>query len=97
MNKINFGNDQLQQIYNEIEKGDNFWTDDYTILWENDNITKIIPSKKMTKNEKFNAFTRLIIFHIIIIFLFNLNKKYVIIDIILIIAIILVNNKNRND
>ena len=97
MNKINFGKDQIQHIFDINEKGDNFWTDDYTILWENDNYTKIIPSKKMTKNEKYNAFTRLIILHIIIILVFNLNKKYIVIDVILLVAIILVNNKNKND
>ena len=44
-----------------------FWLDDPTVLFKQNSISKIWPSKDMTSNEKLNAMTRLIIVVLIIL------------------------------
>lgn len=53
---------------------DVFWTKDPTILFDVDNINKIIPKEGMTMNEKLNSLSRGIILLTIIVFIFI--KKY---------------------
>jgi hypothetical protein len=76
------------------EIGDNFWLYDIEILWKNNNFIKLYPSNNMTKYEKFNAFSRLLILHMIIILILNLDKKYIYIDLFLLLITIAINFKH---
>lgn len=64
---------------------DNFWLDDYKILYINNNYLKFFPDKNMTKIEQLNAITRFSIYLFILSFMFNINDKWLLLPIFLII------------
>ena len=57
-----------------------FWLYNIEILWKDDNYLRLLPSENMSKIEKFNAISRLLIYHIIIILVFKLDIKYLYIE-----------------
>ena len=78
----------------------NFWIYNIDILWKNNNYLNLLPLDGMNKEEKYNAITRLLIYHIILIIILKLDLKYIYVDIILIITIIYINvsdNKQNNN
>jgi len=77
----------------------NFWIYDISILWKNNNYLILLPLDGMSKYEKYNAITRLLIYHIFLLLILKLDLKYIYLDVILIITIIYINisdNKNNN-
>ncbi len=76
-----------------------FWIYDISILWQNNNYLILLPLDGMSKEEKYNAITRLLFYHILLLFILKLDIKYIYLDIILIITIIYINitdNKKNN-
>ena len=51
--------------------GDKFWTEDISILYNNDRLTEFYPSYDMTLVEKLNSIVRLSIYLSIILYLFT--------------------------
>lgn len=66
------------RVLDENESLNNFWLKNPYILFNREQITKIIPTEKMTMNEKLNALSRLVILLTIIGFIFNQTYKVVI-------------------
>src|SRR3989338_4901732 len=52
-----------------------FWIDNYKVLFEKDNILKIIPTSKMSQDEKLNAISRLAIIYMFIVFVFSMDSS----------------------
>ena len=74
-----------------------FWIYNIDILWKNNNYLHLLPLEDMNKQEKYNAVTRLLIYHIILLLILKLDHRYIYLDIILIITIVYINltdNKN---
>lgn len=59
-----------------------FWTDDIRILFKNDKIFEIFPSKNYDMNRKLNSLVRLSIYYSAIIYIYNRNSKVLILPII---------------
>ena len=59
-----------------------FWYNDPTILFSQDSITEIFPSKRFDILRKLNAIVRLSIFYTIIMYLLRKEQKYLIIPLI---------------
>jgi hypothetical protein len=89
---------------NNIEQ---FWLNNYKILYNDNNYTKFIPSRSMTKIQQLNALSRFSIYAFILIILFDDDEKWLYIPIfIFILCIILyklhqyelleIKNKNKN-
>jgi hypothetical protein len=62
-----------------------FWLDNLKVLYKNDNYLSIIPSKENTYVENLNAISRICIYYMIILFLFQMNVEYYYISLILLI------------
>lgn len=69
-------------------KSDDFWLEDPAVLFRNDNYTKIIPTKSMSRIESLNALTRFFCYVLVLLLLFSdkQNYQYVIITGLLIIV-----------
>jgi len=74
-----------------------FWSDDIKILYENDNYLDFLPSKIMTRTEQLNAITRLSIYMLIILILFDASLSICTIPLIIIFMTILMNKINKNN
>jgi hypothetical protein len=79
-----------------------FWLDNFKVLYKNDNYLSIIPSKENTYVENLNAISRICIYYMIILFLFQMNVEYYYISLILLIFVIGLyylwkNDKNKTD
>ena len=79
-----------------------FWLDNFEVLYNNNNYLLIIPSNKNTYVENLNAISRICIYSIIILFLFQMNIQYYYIPLILLIFVISLyylwkNDKNKTD
>jgi len=74
-----------------------FWLDNLKVLYKNDNYLSIIPSKENTYVENLNAITRICIYYMIILFLFQMNIEYYYISLILIIFMIGLFHVWKND
>ena len=59
-----------------------FWYDDLSILFKQDNITEIFPSKRFDIIRKLNAIVRLSLFYTLIMYLLKREQKYLIIPLI---------------
>ncbi len=66
-----------------------------SILFNKNNFYKIIPTPSMTKVEKLNTLTRLVIYIMILYLLFSTNYKYTYLFIIIIIILISINYLNN--
>ena len=53
-----------------------FWFDNYKMLFINDNYLNFIPTSDMTRDEQLNAITRLAIYCIILLYLFDKESEY---------------------
>lgn len=62
--------------YKELNMGDEFWTENYNVLFEKDKIFLFIPTDNMTLIEKLNAIFRLSIILSIALYLFTSNYNY---------------------
>lgn len=69
---------------------DQFWLNDINELFKNYN--EIIPTKKMSRNNQLNALSRLCIYILVIMILFNVNIFLLLIPITFLSIIILFNN-----
>jgi len=67
-----------------------FWTNNPTILF--DKYYDIVPSQNMKINEQLNTITRLLIYLIILILLFNFNSHFVLYCLLIILIINFLNN-----
>ena len=59
-----------------------FWYDDLSILFKQDTITEIFPSKRFDIIRKLNAIVRLALFYTLIMYLLKREQKYLIIPLI---------------
>ena len=66
-----------------------FWLDNLDQLFAKKNIFKILPRKNMSENEKLNRISRLCIYLIILIILFDEKNEWLSIPLIILILIIL--------
>ena len=66
-----------------------FWLDDPTVLFKQNSISKIWPSKDMTSNEKLNAMTRLIFILTILGYLITKTLKIIITGVVTLFAIMI--------
>ena len=55
----------------------NFWLEDITVLYKNNNYTKIIPTSNMSRNEQLNSITRFCIYYIILLLLTNKEDEWI--------------------
>lgn len=83
-NKVDiFPNEEKESISkNESEEkiyGDNFWYNNYKILFNRENLTKFLPTVEMTNIEKLNSIMRLGIYLGIALFLFTNQSEYLLI------------------
>ena len=59
-----------------------FWKEDIKVLFENDKLLEIFPSKKYDINRKLNSLVRLSIYYSLIMYLLKKNNRYIAIPII---------------
>lgn len=67
---------------NEKIYGDDFWTNDYKILFTKDNLSKFLPNINMTNIEKLNSLMRLGIYLGLALFIFTGKSEYLLITVI---------------
>src|ERR1700733_12015098 len=60
-----------------------FWSDDLTVLYENDNYIKFIPTENMTRAEQLNAIARFCIYFALLAVLFDKEQKWLYVPIII--------------
>ncbi len=70
---------------------DDFWLDDPKQLYLNDNYLSFIPRYEMTKNQQSNAISRLCLYMILLILIFNKGEIYLFIPITILILVIIFN------
>jgi uncharacterized membrane protein YbaN (DUF454 family) len=85
-NKLTNINDALKKSSNSIE----FWINDPHIIFNNKYLFDIYPKENMSRVEKFNAISRLIIFLTIFVLFISRDYKIIIFSIIILSAIIIV-------
>jgi len=75
----------FSQNENQDEKiyGDDFWSNNYKILFTKDNLSKFIPNSQMTNIEKLNALMRLSIYLGLALFIFTNKSEYLLIFVIM--------------
>jgi hypothetical protein len=69
---------------------DNFWYQDYTVLWRQDRLVEFFPVKDMSINEKLNALTRLAIYLGILFGLLYSDTNYLYIPVIAMLIIYII-------
>ena len=62
--------------------GDDFWSNDYKILFTKENLTKFLPNVNMTNIEKLNSLMRLGIYLGLALFIFTSQSEYLLIIVI---------------
>ena len=83
-NKVDIFPNEKKELNNENEAqeknyGDNFWYNNYKILFTRENLTKFLPTVEMTNIEKLNSIMRLGIYLGIALFLFTNQSEYLLI------------------
>ena len=63
---------------------DQFWLDNYEVLYKNNNYIRFIPQASMTKIQQLNAITRFSIYAFILILLFEKNNKWLYVPIMMV-------------
>lgn len=76
---------------------DKFWLENPNVLFENQNYTRIIPTKSMSRNESLNSLTRFFLYILVLFLLFSKKKDFLYIPIICIILIIVLYYIQKND
>jgi hypothetical protein len=64
------------------KESDQFWGEDLKVLIDRERLNELFPSKTMTRNEKLNSITRLIVYVSIALSMYNNNIKYMYITLI---------------
>ena len=75
-------NDNDNDNDNNTNLGDPFWTDDFNVLFEKDNLSAFFPTMHMTLIEKLNAITRMGVYLSLALYIFTSNYLYLYIMII---------------
>ena len=75
----------------------NFWLEDITVLYKNNNYTKIIPTSNMSRNEQLNSITRFCIYYIILLLLTNKEDEWIKLPLSIILLVIILFFINKND
>lgn len=70
---------------------DKFWLDDPTELYKNNNYLIFFPKYEMSQNEQLNAISRLCIYMIILMILFDRGEYYIYIPITILIMVVIIN------
>ena len=65
-----------------------FWINDPTILLNNKYITQLLPMSEFTKEERYNAITRMIIIMTFLGYLIKRNKQIIYVGVLMIVAIV---------
>jgi hypothetical protein len=79
------------------KKSDSFWGEELKVLIDRERLNEIFPSKTMTRSEKLNSITRLIVYISIALSMYNNNLKYMYIALVGMGAILfMVKNDNGN-
>lgn len=102
-NKLNDINniDQQYILSQKLEPnkvmGDKFWTEDVSILYNNDRLTEFYPSYDMTLIEKLNSIVRLSVYLSIILYLFTQNYLYLYIFVVITVFTLFIYNNQKNN
>lgn len=97
--KDNIVNDINHENENENDVSNTFWLNNPAILFDKNAITQLWPLESMTREQKINAITRLVIILTLIGFLFLNNIKILVTGIIAILILLFtyyILNKNTN-
>ncbi len=76
---------------------ENFWMDDFTELYKNNNYLKFYPTYEMTRTEQLNSITRFLIYVMILVLLFSKTDKLLYIPITGLAIIVVIYNIYMND
>ena len=98
-NIINDINNENHKYENENDVSNTFWLNNPAILFDKNAITELWPLESMTREQKINAITRLVIILTLIGFLFLNNIKILVTGIIAILILLFtyyILNKNTN-
>ncbi|QKF93976.1 hypothetical protein QKU48_gp0518 [Fadolivirus algeromassiliense] len=74
-----------------------FWLDDPTELYKNNNYTKFFPKYEMTRTQQLNAVTRFALYMIILILAFNRGETILVIPICILIVAVMIKKFNKDD
>ena len=77
---------------NRMYEYDNFWFDDFTILFNINKLKDFFPSNNMSLNEILNSLVRLSFYLSLIFILFRKNVNYIFITIFTLVFTYLINN-----
>ena len=80
-----------------MEDLNKFWTEDYTILYRDNNYLDFFPKDNMTKEQKLNSITRYSIYLLPILYVMTDNSVWLLIPIIIIILCIFFNKIEKLD
>lgn len=98
-NIVNDINDENHENENENDVSNTFWLNNPAILFDKNAITELWPLESMTREQKINAITRLVIILTLVGFLFLNNIKILVTGIIAILILLFtyyILNKNTN-
>ena len=75
--------------YNQIGKKEDFWLINYKDLYQNRNYLKFFPKYTMSREEQLNAITRLSIYYMILILIFNRKQEWFYLPITVIVLVVI--------
>ncbi|AYV82178.1 MAG: hypothetical protein Homavirus13_7 [Homavirus sp.] len=76
---------------------ENFWMNDFSELYKNNNFMKFFPTYNSTRTEQLNALTRFLIYFMILALIFNKSDGWLYLPITGIVIIVIAYNINKND
>jgi len=79
------------------EDQDDFWMNNFNILYKDGKYTHFFPKYNMSRNEQLNAITRFCIYFILIIVMFQRHQDWLYLPITMITLVVLFYNVNRID
>jgi hypothetical protein len=85
------------QTVNLCNPNEKFWMDDIRELYQNNNYLKFVPKYEMTRTEQLNAITRLCLYFIILILLFDQSEEWLYLPITIIVLVVILYNINKMD
>lgn len=74
-----------------------FWLNNWRVLYNNNNYLKFVPKEKMTRIEQLNSSTRFIIYFVILVLLFNFDQRFLYLAISGIVIIVIMYYLNTKD
>lgn len=74
-----------------------FWMEDISVLFRFNNMTKIIPTKKMSRSEQLNSITRFCLYYIILLYITNTSEDWIKIPIIIIVFTVVMHFIYQSD